>query len=73
MQATAQRCVDGAISKTVQLDPEIRPTPTALLGWIQLARNLGCKGAAFYRRSETDAALRIDLRAACPSCAESRI
>jgi len=72
MQASAQQSVDGAISKTVQLDAANPPTPAALVAWIQRARELDCKGVAFYCRAETTAA-RIDLRAACPSCAESRI
>lgn len=71
MQVSAQRSVDGAISKTVQLDAAAPPTPAALAKWVQCARELGCKGVAFYCRAETTAA-RIDLRAACPSCAEGR-
>ncbi len=72
MQAAAQRCVDGAVSKTVQLDTANAPTPAALATWIQRARDLGCKGVAFYCRAETTATARIDLRTACPSCAENR-
>jgi ribonucleoside-diphosphate reductase alpha chain len=67
MQAAVQRHVDGAVSKTVQLDPAIRPTPAALVAWIQLARKLDCKGAAFYCPRETAGTARIDLRAACSS------
>jgi ribonucleoside-diphosphate reductase alpha chain len=71
MQAVAQRRVDGAVSKTVHLDSANSPTPTALVGWIQRARDLGCKGVAFYCRTEATATARIDLRAACPSCSRN--
>jgi ribonucleotide reductase alpha subunit len=71
MQAAVQRHVDGAVSKTVQLDPEMRPTPAALVAWIQLARKLDCKGAAFYRRTGAAGTTRIDLRTARPGCCGS--
>jgi len=66
MQAAAQLCVDGAVSKTVHLDSQIPPTPAALMRWIQRARHLGCKGVAFYCRPPETVPTRIDLRAACP-------
>ncbi len=68
MQAAAQRHVDGAVSKTVQLDPEAGATPAAIVAWIRLARRLDCKGVAFYRPRQTAGSARIDLRSACPSC-----
>jgi len=68
MQAAAQRQIDGAVSKTVQLAPDTHATPAAVVAWIQLARSLDCKGVAFYRRGEAAEAARVDLRGACPSC-----
>jgi ribonucleotide reductase alpha subunit len=65
MQACAQHCVDGAISKTVHLAGETPLDATQVVDWIQQARKLECKGVAFYRRRSEDAATRIDLRAAC--------
>jgi ribonucleoside-diphosphate reductase alpha chain len=65
MQATTQRHVDGAVSKTVHLDPRARPEPAAIVSLIQRARELGCKGAAFYCPPRTSEPTRIDLRAPC--------
>jgi ribonucleoside-diphosphate reductase alpha chain len=69
IQATAQRNVDGAVSKTVRLDAAAGVTPLQLVEWIQRARELGCKGAAFYRRNRPKGRTPtpIDLRAACPA------
>jgi len=47
LQACFQQHVDGAVSKTVQLAPDA--TADQVVEWIQRARALGCKGAAFYR------------------------
>ena len=66
MQAAAQLCVDGAVSKTVHLDTRVPPTSAALERWIQKARHLGCKGVAFYCRPPKTLPTRIDLRAVCP-------
>ncbi|HXV36858.1 MAG TPA: ribonucleotide reductase N-terminal alpha domain-containing protein, partial [Myxococcota bacterium] len=71
MQAALQRHVDGAVSKTVQLDPARAAAPDALVGWIQLARELGCKGAAFYCDTGASRSAQIDLRAACAPCWQS--
>ncbi|MEN8182091.1 MAG: adenosylcobalamin-dependent ribonucleoside-diphosphate reductase [Myxococcota bacterium] len=68
MQAAAQRFVDGAVSKTVHLDAARRPSPEELTAWTQRARELGCKGTAFFCRSADTAPLRIDLRLPCPTC-----
>lgn len=68
MQAAAQSGVDGGVSKTVHLDPSRPPTPEQLVAWIQRARELGCKGVAFYRRPEHAEPARIDLRGPCPTC-----
>jgi ribonucleotide reductase alpha subunit len=65
MQATTQRYVDGAVSKTVHLDPETRPTSAAIAAWIHRARDLGCKGAAFFCHHTATTPERIDLRAPC--------
>lgn len=71
MQATAQRHVDGAVSKTVQLDPRASPSPDAVVDWIQKARSLGCKGVAFYCGHRESGSTRIDLRSTCRvSCAD---
>lgn len=66
MQAAAQRCVDGAVAKTVHLDPANPPGPEELVASIQRARELGCKGVAFYCRPRGMGAMSVDLRAACP-------
>jgi ribonucleoside-diphosphate reductase alpha chain len=65
MQAATQRYVDGAVSKTIHLGPEARPTPAAVVEWIHQARELGCKGAAFYRRPDTREPAKIDLCSPC--------
>jgi ribonucleoside-diphosphate reductase alpha chain len=68
LQARVQAHVDGAVSKTVHL--AARPDPAALLAWIRRARAGGCKGVAFYVRSEAPAPA-IDLRrpeGTCPAC-----
>ncbi len=71
MQAVAQRHVDGAVSKTVHLDPERAPDVEELVAWIARARSLGCKGVAFYRRGEALGPARIDLHAPCAdACAD---
>ncbi len=69
MQATAQRWVDGAVSKTVHLDVNHSPTPATVVRWIQRARQLDCKGVAFYRHDGTSGPVSIDLRASCATCA----
>ena len=65
MQATAQRHVDGAVSKTLHFAPEPRPTPLAIVYWIQQARVLGCKGVALYCCHQMGEPLRVELRAPC--------
>jgi ribonucleoside-diphosphate reductase alpha chain len=65
MQATAQRFVDGAVSKTIHLDPNALPTPIQLVDWLRHARNLGCKGVAFYGGASAGALSRIELSDAC--------
>jgi ribonucleoside-diphosphate reductase alpha chain len=54
MQARFQWRVDGAVSKTVHLAPDV--SPDRIVEWIHLARQLGCKGIAFYRAPLTEAA-----------------
>jgi ribonucleoside-diphosphate reductase alpha chain len=70
VQAASQHFVDGAVSKTVHLDRDRRPTPSLLISWIQRARELDCKGVAFYCADAARQPAPIDLRAACPSCAD---
>jgi ribonucleoside-diphosphate reductase alpha chain len=65
MQACAQRSVDGAVSKTVHIDPVATPAPAELLGWVEQAHRLGCKGVAFYRGAARRGPARIDLDTAC--------
>jgi ribonucleoside-diphosphate reductase alpha chain len=59
MQARFQRCVDGAVSKTVHLALDTRAEQ--IVEWIALARRLGCKGVAFYRAADA-------ARAPCIRC-----
>lgn len=71
MQAVVQQRVDGAVSKTVLLDPRSRPTPADVVAWIRLAHRLGCKGVAFFHPDASSvASASIDLcaarGAACP-------
>lgn len=47
IQACFQAHVDGAVSKTVHLPPEVSVARVAEL--IHRARSLGCKGVAFWR------------------------
>lgn len=47
VQAAFQRHVDGAVSKTVHVPARAREED--VVGWIALARQLGCKGVAFFR------------------------
>ena len=71
MQAVVQQRVDGAVSKTVLLDPRSRPTPADVVAWIRLAHRLGCKGVAFFHPDASSvASASIDhcaaRGAACP-------
>ena len=71
MQAVVQQRVDGAVSKTVLLDPRSRPTPADVVAWIRLAHRLGCKGIAFFHPDASSvASASIDhcaaRGAACP-------
>jgi ribonucleoside-diphosphate reductase alpha chain len=68
LQARFQRGVDGAISKTVHLPPGASAERIAEL--VLRAREVGCKGAAFYVGASL-AAPEIDL-AAMP-CAECEV
>jgi ribonucleoside-diphosphate reductase alpha chain len=47
LQARFQAHVDGAVSKTVQLAPDV--SDQEIVALIQRARTLGCKGVAFWR------------------------
>jgi ribonucleoside-diphosphate reductase alpha chain len=67
MQATVQRWVDGAVSKTVHLTADEKTNPDAIVAWTQQARALGCKGVAFYERPRGSAPMHIDLCMACDS------
>jgi ribonucleoside-diphosphate reductase alpha chain len=60
LQARFQAQVDGGVSKTVHLPEDA--TADRIAGLIPLARALGCKGAAFWRRTG-------DTPAACIRCA----
>lgn len=60
VQARFQAHVDGGVSKTIHLPPDV--SVGAIVGLIHSARALGCKGAAFWR-STGDAAAR------CVRCA----
>lgn len=68
MQATVQRFVDGAVSKTIHLDAASRPTPAALADRFQQARALGCKGVAIYCSQAASGPAHIDLRGGCGAC-----
>jgi ribonucleoside-diphosphate reductase alpha chain len=58
-QAAFQEHVDGAVSKTVHLPAASSPGRIAELAL--RAHGLGCKGAAFYRRTGSGPPLEIDL------------
>jgi len=60
LQARAQAHVDGGVSTTVHLPEDA--TADRIAGLFPLARALGCKGAAFWRRTG-------DTPATCIRCA----
>jgi ribonucleoside-diphosphate reductase alpha chain len=55
LQAVAQAQVDGAVSKTVQL--QAHATPATVLAAIRLAHRTGCKGLACYRTAHAPVCL----------------
>jgi ribonucleoside-diphosphate reductase alpha chain len=50
LQARVQAHVDGAVSKTVHLSADV--ASEEIIGLIQRARGLGCKGVAFWRSTD---------------------
>ncbi len=68
MQAVFQECIDGAISKTINLPKTAAPADVESL--YQIAFDLGCKGVTVYRdqcRVGQPMALATGTRA-CPQC-----
>lgn len=63
MQATVQRFVDNAVSKTVNLPEDANPEDVCEI--FLLARKLGCKGITIYRYNSRSDQL---LSRGCETC-----